>query len=287
MAPRLPQLTTYVLPASASPLALVIRRGPSKWWHFLLWDRDSGVVTPGSWFHGLIYPWCCDLSPKGDWMLILAYRATNTPPAWTALCTPPSVSAQVFWPLEHPKVGGGFFDDRLQVAWLNLAMSDSEGEVRGRHPWEFGFQESDETTFYGGADERMNRDGWKSIKPTPGESGVRWRKASPKRNGELIASFAGSAADLQSRPERFFEPGALRYSYVPAGPENVPAPLEGVTWAGFNSRGDVCVVRGTHLVLLKPGEAGFAEIPVMDLSGLTPRISPSQTPPIPVFPKEP
>lgn len=276
MSKRAPNLTTYVLPAAQSPLALVIRRGPSKWWHFMLWDRDTGVVTPGSWFHGIVHPWRCDLSPRGDWAIMLAYRATNTPPAWTALFQPPYITAQVFWPLEHAKVGGGFFDGRLPVLWLNFAMQDSEAEVRARHPWEFGFHEGEDPTWYGGTIERLERDGWKAIKaPAGATTSPRWRKASARRNGELIAEFHGDVSELAD-PSKFFEPGLVTYSFQSSASGSTPLILDGVTWAGFNSRGEVCIARGSHLALLRfPAEGSPSEVPVMDLAGLVPRTAPS------------
>jgi hypothetical protein len=36
----------YVLPAARAPIALVLRRGPTQWWHLLQWDL-SRMVTLG------------------------------------------------------------------------------------------------------------------------------------------------------------------------------------------------------------------------------------------------
>jgi hypothetical protein len=275
-AERPSQVTICVLPASASPLALVIRRGPSKWWHFLLWDRDTGIVTPGSWFHGLVFPERCDLSPKGDWMALLAYRGGPNPLAWTALCHPPSVSALVFWPQEHAKMGGGFFDDRLNILWLNFSEGMTTPEIREKTPWEIGLQETDKPVLFGTIEERMKRDGWKVVK---GE-GVqpRWRKSAPNRSGELEAEFLGRAAEYQLDHSLFFEPGRVIYRYRATATTDWIT-LEGVTWAGFNGRGQVAAVAGSRLqVGIFRESSGIEWRQVMELAGLRPRISTRPTP---------
>ena len=39
----------FVLLARQAPVGVVIRRGPSKWWHLTLWDTRHDRFTSGQW----------------------------------------------------------------------------------------------------------------------------------------------------------------------------------------------------------------------------------------------
>lgn len=276
MQTRPPSITLYILSACSSPLALVIRRGPSKWWHFLMWNRDSGVVTPGSWFNGLIFPHRCDLSPKGDWMMILAYQGANNPPAWTALCKPPSVKAINFWPQEHAKLGGGFFDQRLPIVWMNMREQHIQPDERDKHPYDFGFLEQEDQALYGGAAERLARDGWKPVS-LPSDAGIlRWEKYSPKKKSLLTLQFNGTAQQLAMDACLFEEP---RISYFHRlnekdAPEQL---LDGICWANYNTRGELCAARAGCLLIARQASPLHFEV-VFDLTDLTPRNGRNNTP---------
>ena len=68
----------HVLPAADS--AVVIRRGPSRWWHVLRWRLDPPDVEPGAWFGGRIYPRRCAVSPDG--MLLGYFALAGRPAPW-------------------------------------------------------------------------------------------------------------------------------------------------------------------------------------------------------------
>jgi hypothetical protein len=68
-APRL-----YAMVATGAPVALVFRRGPSRWWHLARWNLTSGALEPGAWFHGTLYPRRSDLSPDGKLLTYLALK---------------------------------------------------------------------------------------------------------------------------------------------------------------------------------------------------------------------
>ena len=70
----------HVLPAAGAPDAVVLRRGPSDWWHVLRWRLDTREVQPGAWFSGRLYSRRCDVSPDGR---LLGYFAwTPGEPPW-------------------------------------------------------------------------------------------------------------------------------------------------------------------------------------------------------------
>lgn len=269
MQKRAAATTLYLFPASQSPLVLVIRRGPSKCWHFLLWDRDTGIVTPGSWFQGMIYPGACDFSPRGDAMLILAYRGGPEQTTWTAFCRPPSVHAEVYWPQSTTRVGGGFFDGRLPIAWINMEEEFAEPAMNGDDPGEFGYVEAGHPPF-GGLTERLQRDGWRR---EGGKRSPRWSKASPRGRVRLVIDVplplqpheAGSNA-------QGWEVLKGRYSLdIPGKPR---LPLPDVEWANWNGRGDLCFSQaGVLLRALVEEELGESRM-VFDLNGLKPRQRP-------------
>lgn len=273
---RLPQTTLYIIPACSSPQALVIRRGPSKWWHLLMWDRDTGRVKPGSWFNGKLYPERCDLSPRGDWMVLLAYRGHREPLAWTALCKPPSASAIGFWPQDSVKVGGGYFDERSPVVWINLhSKLGMRGEIREEQPYEIGYLEK-QSQFYGQPFERMKRDGWKRLdreggpvwfKKQPGGDHALWMRLVEMKEDEEIDTTAPWLQQtryyLTSRTEKTWE-----------------FDLPGCNWANWNSYGRLCLAMDGMVMTADPHAPFESAQLVMDLNNLSPRGKiPGSTPP--------
>ncbi|MEM9755388.1 MAG: hypothetical protein AAF914_05310 [Pseudomonadota bacterium] len=111
-APRL-----HVIPAARSPLALVVRRGPSRQVASLLWNRETGALSLGQWLMGRIYEYRSDLSPDGRHMIVFAGNGRRW---WTALSRAPWLTARGFWPQGHTWHGGGAFTARGQV-FLNGA----------------------------------------------------------------------------------------------------------------------------------------------------------------------
>lgn len=71
MGPRL-----FCIPATASPVVAVLRRGPSGWSHLSRWDPEAGTLEPGAWLHGVLYPQRCDLSPDGRWFAYFTLKGS-------------------------------------------------------------------------------------------------------------------------------------------------------------------------------------------------------------------
>src|SRR5689334_5714692 len=68
----------YVVTAAQARTALVLRRGPTRWWHLLQWDLAQLTLTPGAWFHGTLYPRRCDISPDGRLFGYFAMKGSFT-----------------------------------------------------------------------------------------------------------------------------------------------------------------------------------------------------------------
>lgn len=261
-----------------------MRRGPSKWWHFLLWDLDMGIVQPGSWFSGMIYPARCDFSPRGDAFLMVAYKGTNDPIAWTVVSRPPSVRADVFWPQETAALGGGLFDARLPIIWLNLRPEKNPVDIRAKCVYDFGYLD-EENKGYGGLRERMTRDGWSAREISVGEAWgkffadisaeqdtaptiTRWSAKIPGTQSQLHLEHPGGAPVAPPASPPTEDPTERCYFLQPQGHD--PIAIEGAVWAGWNKRGHVCYLSDgvLHTAQWKSGNLEHSK--VMDLNGLAP-----------------
>ncbi|MCC5877432.1 MAG: hypothetical protein JJU11_14525 [Candidatus Sumerlaeia bacterium] len=274
----------HVYHAVQAAKAVVVRRGPSKWWHFLLWDLDMGIVQPGSWFSGMVYPARCDFSPRGDAFLMVAYKGTNDPIAWTVISRPPSVRADVFWPQETAALGGGLFDSRLPIIWLNLRPEKNQVDIRTKCTYEFGYLD-EEHKGYGGLRERLIRDGWaaREIKAGDALGGLfpetdpeqeaeptvtRWTTSLPKTKLTLILEHPGGAPTAPPTAPPTEDPAERHYFLQTHGHD--PIPIEGATWAGWNKRGQVCYLADGILYTAEIKSGDVESKIVMDLNGLAP-----------------
>ena len=112
----------FVIPARVRPIALILRRGPSAWYHLIRWDTVKDTFEHGAWFRGRIYEERCDLSPDGELFLYFALQGrrwrTSYKGAWTAVSRAPWLHALTLWPQNHTWGGGGrFVDDRKVALW--------------------------------------------------------------------------------------------------------------------------------------------------------------------------
>ncbi len=112
MTPVSPRL--HALLAAQAPVGIVIRRGPSKQYCTLLWDRQTDTFTLGQWLKGRIYEHRCDLSPDGKHFLYFAMNAQRSrkgPMCWTAVSRTPYLRAIALYGDEETWLGGGRFLD--------------------------------------------------------------------------------------------------------------------------------------------------------------------------------
>jgi hypothetical protein len=112
----------FILFARSSPMAVIFRRGPSKWVQLVKWNTDTDVFEPGQWFNGRIYERRCDLSPDGSLLIYFAQKISKRSLedkeytyAWTAISRPPFLTALVLWPKGDCWHGGGSFKNGRTV----------------------------------------------------------------------------------------------------------------------------------------------------------------------------
>lgn len=113
----------YVIPARDESVAIILRRGPTSWYHIILWNTRQDTFIHGAWFKGRIYEERCDLSPDGK-LFVYFVRKSNNPDAtfthaWTAVSRPPWMKALVVWPQGSTWGGGGKFVTNMKLSCGN------------------------------------------------------------------------------------------------------------------------------------------------------------------------
>jgi len=110
----------FVILAKRSPMAVIFRRGPSKWYHVIQWNTRRDEFVHGAWIKGRIYEWKCDISPDGKLLLYFVHQGSRMgseyTDSWTAISRVPWLKALVFWPEWETYLGGGRFIDDNRVA---------------------------------------------------------------------------------------------------------------------------------------------------------------------------
>ncbi len=123
----------FVIVARDAPVALILRRGPSKWYHLIRWRMDKDAFEPGAWFRGRIYEEKCDLSPDGTLMVTFCHGGRYRPgytDSWTAVSRAPWLHALALWPWGTTYGGGGrFIDNRTLILRTSVPV-----ETHPDHP---------------------------------------------------------------------------------------------------------------------------------------------------------
>jgi hypothetical protein len=133
MPPTIPPSRLHILAARTKPLAVILRRGPSEWFHVLRYRTDTDELEPGAWFRGHIYRFRCDLSDDGRYMVVFAMgpRART----WSAVCEPPSLTPLAEWStyLSTSYYGGGIWLSDRTVA-VNIGKNAKSGAGQPFNP---------------------------------------------------------------------------------------------------------------------------------------------------------
>lgn len=107
MVQRVIKSRIHLLSAKEVPTLVVLQRKRAKLFHIILVDTHTRKIDHGSWFHGKLYPYRCDLSFDGRHMVYLAMGADGN--TWNGLCEVPWLKTVVdAWNLGAMR-GGGYF----------------------------------------------------------------------------------------------------------------------------------------------------------------------------------
>jgi len=116
-----------VITATAEPTAVILRRGPSRWYHVIQWDMHRDEFVHGAWVKGHIYEEKCDVSPDGRLLLYFIQQGnrvrTEFTDSWTAISRVPWLQALVVWPQGQTYGGGGRFVDETSIALRGIHSS--------------------------------------------------------------------------------------------------------------------------------------------------------------------
>ena len=168
---ELPPCRLFMIMAREANVAVIFRRGPSKWTQVIKWDTKNDSFEYGHWFKGRIYERRCDLSPDGTKLIYFVskfnkktnqdYEYTST---WTAISKVPWLTALALWPKGDCWHGGGMFNNNNSV-FLN--HEPEQAKAHPKHtPKHLSITPNPNAS---GEDHplyslRLRRDGWKLIK---------------------------------------------------------------------------------------------------------------------------
>ena len=220
----------FGITAADADVAAIIRRGPSDWFHVGKWDTLSGSYTPGSWFHGLLYPQRCDVSPDGKLFCYLALHPSRWPAGDTyiAISKLPWLTALAAWPTFGTYSQGAYFVRNASAAGLGPPIV---GDLSGLA---YGIVESSPHSF---AVER--RRGWTERPDTPKrlsmdmwdvKRDVHMMKPNPLLPDVTLRVRGAYAAFRSGSPST----AEIEYE-IHAGGE--ARPLIAVQWAEWDARG--------------------------------------------------
>ena len=265
------------LVARRADVAVLFRRGPSGEVGLLRWDLRSDAVEEGQWLRGRIYAKRSDLSPDGRNLVYFAADfEIRGPYAWTAVSTPPQLTARVFLPQNHTYQGGGLFVDDRRL-WLNgIGPTDLSGHglayAKPPDDWDATFGNSECLGVYL---PRLRRDGWADAGHELGHDGFVLDATLERRLGRgrrLVKRVLMNAHETR--------PGRSVYSdehvILDAAGRRIGWP--GGEWAEVDRRGNLLAARDGRLLRVRIDDDDVRETVVADLNPLTFRAVPPGTP---------
>ncbi len=104
----------FVLTATGTDAAVVLRRGPSSQVASLLWTRGDDTFEMGQWLNARIYEHRSDVSPDGRHMIYFANKGA-TVGGYSVVSRAPWFRAQVYLPQGTTWHGGGGFTSSGEV----------------------------------------------------------------------------------------------------------------------------------------------------------------------------
>jgi hypothetical protein len=255
----------HLLPAAKAPVVIVVRRKPSRLFHIIRVDTDTGKAEHGAWFTGHLYPMRSDVSFDGKWFVYLALGKFGK--TWNAVSELPRLTAVAEGENRGTWYGGGYWRSR-DVLCLNRWVP----KERAKLP----FRAEQLDVRYGGEDlsvlyPRLERDGWRRRGDSWGREhdvkGARkltvlcegddgWMRQPSSKHPELIMWYAG-----------YLKAGYTFRFRVPAQPDLLD---DDVDWANYDSIGQLVVARKGVVTIHRWRRARFEAVHTLDFEALRP-----------------
>ncbi len=155
----------HVLMASKAPLAVVLRRGPTRHVCIVLWNRADDTFQLGQWLKGRIYERCSDLSPDGKSLITYVSKGHEEDVGyfWMAISEAPYLKAHVLTSGIGRCFRGAiwvgntrYWDDRQWIGEDHYSHPLYSRVDEYECPWPLGSSGSFGATYFA----RHIRDGW-------------------------------------------------------------------------------------------------------------------------------
>lgn len=241
----------YLLPAREAPLVVVLRLESRRRLQVLKWDTHRDTIEEGSRFTGRVDIDCCDVSFDGAWMV---YRARGgSGQEWSGICRPPWLRCVGHADHNYPCIGGGFWATRDILYTGNWSPDAAPLPFSCRNYDEDACLAEELKCGAGFLVSRLRRDGWKRD-----ESRVEHREF-------LVNDPWLMHHEYTSRPSVAHP--CLRIIVNRRGPTRYAFKLDDhdgflddqVTWAAWDSKGDLLVARAGSLLRYDPGAIPFGK----------------------------
>jgi len=258
----------HCIPATAAPVAAVLRRGPSAWSHVGRWDLAAPRYEPGAWLRGRIFPRRSDLSPDGRHLCAFVHKPNATSEhgdTYVAVSELPGLTAL------HAFGTCGTWTRGYRFVGKGAAGADAPELADLPIPWDLRPVAAEQF-----AAER--RRGWEEAPDSPPR--VRGDVWDERRNARMQRRQPGG--ELVLRVESLGHAGGelgvelavdgLRVRYFLEGPRDLE-PLDGLQWADWDARGRLlAATRDGRLQIRTPGDG--ATVFDADLAALAPDPAP-------------
>ena len=195
-----------LIPATRSPIAAVLARGPSDRVRLGRWDLERDEYEHSAWLAGTVYPQRCDLSPDGRRFAYFALKPSSTWDAgstYIAVSRLPWFTALVAWGTDGTWTSGiRFVDDRER--WT--LPEPAEGDPAPRQPQLRPGGLVRARTRRHARDARGRAVGRLGSVRSPARRHLRWTPAGPRRGGPGFGrvvggrSFGGRAGPATASP---------------------------------------------------------------------------------------
>lgn len=278
MAPTLFQPKTQVFLAQKAPKAVILYRRSRRDTRVLLYTyansqgRPRNSLKAGARFNGRFYPSRCDISPNGDAFLYFVMGGPQKKYdkrlyCWTAISTPPALTARFL--LEHEDTWGGggrFIND--DAVLIDNGMYDDRKKSAELHGTKAGgvtvcFSDHDEDVIKRHLSQHVLDRGWRSRTGFLRDLGILNERFTRQQDRVRLV--------MRDRDEWMKHGDFNRWVYALTDklhrPVLPPEVMEDVNWADFDNLGRLMMARGQYLEIYNKPRPGMKPQPdrVIDL----------------------